>query len=174
MAILDSQAIFSRDQVVEEVTYSQRAMDLQSLADYGIGAHAYIECVVNGAFTKYLRVQLVGSKTDDWADLIVISDSGVKDKDELVAGHVFYVPFNMTDKKYKNICLRFIPSDDAASNDGTATPTGTAYALEGNYAEPPKVGLEKAEVPNSISCHLVLTPTTHVEYDYVNQDKITA
>ncbi len=174
MAILDSQAIFARDQVVTETTYSQRAMDLQALADYGVGANAYIECVVNGAFTKYLRVQLVGSATDDWADIIVISDSGVKDKAELVAGKVFYVPFTITDKKYKNICLRFIPSDDAASNDSSATPSGTAYALDGAFAEPPKVGAEKAEVANSISCHLVLTPTTHVEYDTVNSDKITA
>ena len=174
MAILDSQAIFSRDQVIDAVTYSQRAMDLQSLADYGVGANAYIECVVNGAFTKYLRVQLVGSASDDWADLIVISDSGVKDKSELVAGHVFYVPFTLTDKRYKNICLRFIPSDDAASNDSSATPEGTAYALEDGYAAPPKVGVDKTEVANSISCHLVLTPTTHVEYDTVNEDKFTA
>lgn len=174
MAILDSQAIFSRDQVIDAVTYSQRAMDLQALADYGVGQNAYIECVVNGAFTKYLRVQLVGSANDDWSDLIVISDSGVKDKSELVAGHVFYVPFSITDKKYKNICLRFIPSDDAASNDSSATPTGEAFAIDGAYAEPPKVGAEKDEVANSISCHLVLTPTTHVEYDAVNSDKITA
>lgn len=174
MAIIDSLAIFSRDQEVTEVTYSERAMDLKTLADYGVGRNAYIECVCGGNFAKFLRVQLVGFTDDTYTNPIVISDSGVQDKAELVAGHIFYVPFSITDKKYKLIALRYIPSDDAATNDGSSAPTGgTAFAITGEYAAPPKVGEEKVAKANTISAHLVLTPSSQVEYDYVNKDKAT-
>lgn len=173
MAILDSLAIFSRDQEVTEVTYSQRSMNLKALADYGVGRNAYIECICGGAFSKFLRVQLVGFTDDTLSDPIVISDSGVKDKAELVAGHIFYIPFSITDKKYKIICLRYIPSTDAATNDGSATPSGEAFTITEGYAAPPKVGEDKAEKANTISAHLVLTPSSQVQYDYVNADKAT-
>lgn len=174
MAIIDSLAIFSRDQEVTEVTYSERSMDLKTLADYGVGRNAYIECVCGGTFAKFLRVQLVGFADDTYTNPVVISDSGVKDKAELVAGHIFYIPFSITDKKYKVVALRYIPSDDAATNDGSSAPSaGSAFAITGEYAAPPKVGEEKAAKANTISAHLVLTPSSQVEYDYVNQDKAT-
>ena len=174
MAILDSLAIFSRKQKVTETTYSERAMDLKALADYGVGRNAYIECICGGNFSKFLRVQLVGFADETYSAPVVVGDSGVIDKAELVAGHRFYVPFNITDKKYKIIALRYIPSTDAATNDSSATPSaGTAFTADGQYAPPPKVGADPAVVADTISAHLVLTPASQVEYDYANQDKRT-
>ena len=101
MAIVDANVILSDKQVITDTTYSQRAIDFKSLADYGVGTNLYVACLTQGDFSTALRVQVLGCKDDTFTDPVVLGDSGVKQITELVFGSKFFIRINETGKKYR-------------------------------------------------------------------------
>ena len=171
MAIVDSETILSHRQVVTETTYAQRYIDMQALADYGVGQPIYFVFNILGTFAKDLRVVVFGSKTDDLTDLVELANSGIHKKASLVAGSSFVVTLNQTDVKYKNIVVMYVPSTDGTE---TLTPSGANDAVDvSNFAPPTKAGHEEAILANGITAYAALTVPTKLYYPVKNQDKIT-
>lgn len=176
MAIIDSLNILSYRQVIGDVTYSDRAIDLQTSADYGVGRPVYVELVANGQHAKDLRAQVVGANKSDFSDCAAIADSGVIKAAKLVAGFSIDIEVPPTDKKYRYVAMRYIPSDaDTVNNPDTvvAGASGTDVDISA-YALPPKVGEEQEDLANGITAYFVLTPVSHVDYAHANDDKNTA
>lgn len=175
MAIVDSQSILSDRQVVTDVTYSQHGFDWGTNADYGTGKPVYLAVTIHGAFAKNLRIQLVGSNEANITNPIVLGDSGLYKKAELVAGKTIYVQLVQTNKKYRYMCARYIPSAEGTADDPNAVPTGSSACECVPIGFPPKVGEKQPELANGLSACLVLVaPTEGVYYKYANQEKLTA
>lgn len=174
MAIVDSQTILSYRQVVTDVTYSQHGFDWGEKADYGVGEPIWLEVTIHGAFAKNLRCQLIGSDSKDFTNPVVLGDSGLYKKEELTAGKLISVQLVQTDKKYRYMCARYIPSAVGSAEDANATPSGDNACDCTPLAPPPKVGEVPAELANGLSAHLALVAPTQVQYKYVNEDKDTA
>lgn len=176
MAIIDSLNILSYRQVIGDVTYSDRAIDLQTSADYGVGRPLYVELVANGQHAKDLRAQVVGANKPDFSDCTAIADSGVIKAAKLVAGFSIDIEVPPTDRKYRYIAMRYIPSDaDTVNNPDTVVSgaSGTDVDISA-YALPPVVGAEQEDLPNGITAYVVVTPVSHVAYATANQDNNTA
>ena len=159
MAIVDSQTILSYRQVVTDVTYSQHGFDWGERADYGVGNPIWLEVTID---------------SKDFTNPIVLGDSGLYKKEELTAGKLISVQLVQTDKKYRYMCARYIPSAEGTAEDPNAVPTGSSACDCTPLAPPPKVGDVPAELANGLSAHLALVAPTQVQYKYVNEDKDTA
>lgn len=173
MAIVEARTILSYEQVVEETTYSQRYIDLKAQADYGVGRPLYFVFNVLGTFAKDLRAQIVGFTDDEFTDPVVLADSGIQESASLVEGTSFCVQLNQVDKKYKNICVRYIPSTGGTETTDVGS-SGAEVPDVSNFAPPPKVGEETKAIANGITSFACLTVPTKVLYKYVNADKQTA
>jgi len=174
MAIVDSNTILSKDQVLATVTYAQRAIDLQASADYGVGRDAFVKFLIKGNFTLDLRCQIVGSDSADFSNLKVISDSGVKEAAELLEGTQFFLRFNPTNLKYRYITIRYIPTAAGTANTGTESVVGGDTPDVTNFAPPTPVGSVEANTADSIDAFIVLDGEFDAGYDYANSDKRTA
>lgn len=173
MAERDAITILSHNQVISDTTFSDRYIDAQTLADYGVGNPLYLKAKIKGTHTYDLRIQLLGFATTDFSTgETVLSDSGLIDTDELVAGKEISLPFHITDKKYRYITARYIPCN---TSTGEPIPAGESETVNAsNYAAPAKVGESETAVANGISAWISTTPRSNVMYGYANEDKVTA
>ena len=172
MAIVDANVILSDKQVITDTTYSQRAIDFKSLADYGVGTNLYVACLTQGDFSTALRVQVLGCKDDTFTDPVVLGDSGVKQITELVFGSKFFIRINETGKKYRYLLLRIIPT----TQDGkyTESVTGNDKVDITNFAAPTKVLEEVTPIADALRAEIVDTAALGTVYGYANADKATA
>ena len=172
MAIVDANVILSDKQVITDTTYSQRAIDFKSLADYGVGTNLYVACLTQGNFSTALRVQVLGCKDDTFTDPVVLGDSGVKQITELVFGSKFFIRINETGKKYRYLLLRIIPT----TQDGhyTETVTGNDKVDITNFAAPTKVLEGVTPIADALRAEIVDTAALGTVYGYANADKATA
>lgn len=170
MALVEASSILSYEQVVTETSYAQRCIDMKELGDYGVGHPYYFVVNVLGTFTKDLRVQIVGFTDDTFSDPMVLGDSGIHPKAELLEGESFAVQLNQVDRKYRFISLRYIPSDAGSE---TTEVSGSDVVDTTNFAPPQKVGEVRPAVPNGLTAFGALTIPTKLLYKYVNSDKAT-
>ena len=172
MALVDYQTIFCDGQVITGTTYSDRAIDFQSLADYGKGKPWSVHCLVQGTHTYDLRVQVVGSQANNFSDVVVVGDSGVIDKAKLVQGYDFYIDVNAVGKKYRFLALRFIPTivtQVEGQDVATATETvGEGVAGVDNIPHVLKVGEVPSPVDNAIRAQIELLNNSNVDYPHAN------
>ena len=172
MAIVDANVILSDKQVITDTTYSQRAIDFKSLADYGVGTNLYVACLTQGNFSTALRVQVLGCKDDTFTDPVVLGDSGVKQITELVFGSKFFIRINETGKKYRYLLLRIIPTtQDGHYNE---TVTGNDKVDITNFAAPTKVLEGVTPIADALRAEIVDTAALGTVYGYANADKATA
>lgn len=163
--MIDFQTIFSDQQVISATTLSDRAVDLQSLADYGIGRELFVNCVTQGTHANDLRIQILGSDTRAFSSVDVIGDSGVITATELNATKKFCIHVNPTGKKYRYICLRYIPTIEGSASETISD--GTAGSA--TVSAPPKVGDQITDVANSIRAYVGFVADFDVQYPYANQ-----
>lgn len=166
MALVDYQTIFCDGQVIEETTLSNRSIDLQSLADYGQGRQWFVHCLVQGAHSNPLRVQVLGSDSNNFSNVEVIGDSGVIAAADLTFGSDFNVAINPIGAKYRYITLRFIPtingSESETISDGT-TGSGTIPGVT-------KVGAAVNAVAGAIRAQLEFLAVSDVTYPHANDN----
>ena len=164
MALVDYQTIFCDGQVISATTYSDRSVDLQSLADYGKGKPWSVHCLIQGTHTYDLRVQVVGSTSPNFSDIVVVGDSGVIEKAKLVQGYDFFVDVGAVGKKYRYLALRFIPTIET-----TATETvGEGSAGVDNIPHVLPVGAVPQAVANAIRAQIELLNNSNVDYPHAN------
>lgn len=164
--MIDYQTIFCDKQVIEGTTLSNRAVDLQSLADYAIGRDLYAQVLAQGEHAKDLRVQVLGSQTDTFADSVVIGDSGVIPVEDINEKKQFFVRFNPTGKKYRYVCLRFIPT---VNGHESAMESGVVIGVD---EIPPvqEVGTEPTDLANAVKAMIAFVPNIDVVYPFARQD----
>ena len=169
MSLIDSQSILEYRRAITKTCYSRHAMDFRACADYGLGQPLYLDVKIDGNHTKNLRVQLVGFNP------VVIADTGLHPSAELVEGKHLYAQIVQTDKKYRYIAARFIPSTDGTT-ESTDVDVSATYNPEEliKFSPVKKVGEDLPAVANGVSAYLVVNIPTDVEYPSVNADKITA
>lgn len=172
MALVDYQTIFCDGQVITATTYSDRSVDLQSLADYGKGKPWSVHCLIQGTHSNDLRVQVVGSTSPNFSDIVVVGDSGVIAKAKLVQGYDFYVDVGAVGKKYRYLALRFIPTIETEVEGETVT-TATETVGEGsagvdNIPHVLPVGAVPQAVANAIRAQIELLNNSNVDYPHAN------
>lgn len=176
MALVDYQTIFCDGQVITATTYSDRSVDLQSLADYGKGKPWSVHCLIQGTHSNDLRVQVVGSTSPNFSDIVVVGDSGVIEKAKLVQGYDFYVDVGAVGKKYRYLALRFIPTietTETVEGEEVTTSTATETVGEGsagvdNIPHVLPVGAEPQAVANAIRAQIELLNNSNVDYPHAN------
>ena len=168
MAIVDFQTIFSDEQVVLGTTLSERSIDLQASADYAIGRNIYAHVLTQGDMSHDLRVQILGCNSTDFADVEVVGDSGVIPQADLTFGSDLYVQLVATGKKYRYVCLRYIPT-----NDGTAVTDSTAGTPPTTMPPVAKVGSTETAIANALRAQIEFVPAMDINYPYANEDKAT-
>lgn len=171
--IKDALFSLSYQQDVQAVTNSQRCVDFQSLADYGVGRPWYIVVQCCGAISKDLRVQIIGSEDNTFSTVTTIADSGVIPTASLVQGYEFKIQVPQVDKKYRFLALRYIPSESGVGSTGAETPSGSGFVLTGIFDPMKKVGEEQKAVDNAVSAFATPNVGTDVDYPQANADKIT-
>lgn len=164
MALVDYQTIFCDGQVITATTLSDRAVDLQSLADYGKGKTWSVHCLIQGTHTYDLRVQVVGSTSPNFSDIVVVGDSGVIDKAKLVQGYDFFVDVGAVGKKYRFLALRFIPTIEGAE---TNTISNGTQGVD-NIPHVLPVGAVPQAVANAIRAQIELLNNSNVDYPHAN------
>ena len=164
MALVDYQTIFCDGQVISATTLSDRAVDLQALADYGKGKPWSVHCLIQGTHTYDLRVQVVGSTSPNFSDIVVVGDSGVIDKAKLVQGYDFFVDVGAVGKKYRFLALRFIPTIEGAE---TNTISNGTQGVD-NIPHVLPVGAEPQAVANAIRAQIELLNNSNVDYPHAN------
>ena len=175
MSLIDSQSILEYRRAITKTCYSRHAMDFRACADYGVGQPLYLDVKIDGNHTKNLRAQLVGFKDTTFTDPVVIADTGLHPSAELVEGKHLYAQIVQTDKKYRYIAVRFIPSADGDTESTDVDPKVTYDQKElCRFSPVKKVGEDLPAVANGVSAYLVVNIPTDVEYPTVNADKITA
>ena len=173
MAIVDYQTILADKQVITETTLSDRSVDLQALADYGMGHRWAVHVLCQGAHANDLRVQVLGSDKPTFESVTVIGDSGVFSAAELTFGKEFYVDIVPTGKKYRYVALRFIPTIHSESQSGVETTSETivnGQAGTGNVSPVPKVGDTVTAVANAIRAQIELINVQHLDYPHAVDD----
>ena len=175
MSLIDSQSILEYRRAITKTCYSRHAMDFRACADYGLGQPLYLDVKIDGNHTKNLRAQLVGFKDTTFTDPVVIADTGLHPSAELVEGKHLYAQIVQTDKKYRYIAVRFIPSADGTT-ESTDVDVSATYNPEEliKFSPVKKVGEDLPAVANGVSAYLVANIPTDVEYPSVNKNKITA
>lgn len=168
MAIVDANTVLSDKQVLDGTTYSQQAIDFQTLADYGTGQNLYVHFIAQGAHDKDLRIQVLGLREIGDATPIILGDSGVIKKSELVLGGDGYVRVNESRKKWRYLVLRYIPTD---SGSGAETIVGTDAPDMTDFNQPVKVGEEPKAIANAIRAQVEFVPVLGTVYPYANADK---
>lgn len=172
MALVDYQTIFCDGQVISATTYSDRSVDLQSLADYGKGKPWSVHCLIQGTHTYDLRVQVVGSTSPNFSDIVVVGDSGVIAKAKLVQGYDFYVDVGAVGKKYRYLALRFIPTIETEVEGETVTTAtetvGAGSAGVDNIPHVLPVGAVPQAVANAIRAQIELLNNSNVDYPHAN------
>ncbi len=168
MALIDSLTVLSSNQDVSATTLSERAIDMNALADQGLnGKPLYVHVIMKGAATKDLRVQVLGFQTPGtYTSPDVIADSGVYAAENLVHGALIQVAIPPVDRKYRVIALRYIPSDDNTAETTTITSGTTASAS--NYDAPPKVGASPVTAADTVDAFLSGSFVSSVAYQYAN------
>lgn len=172
MSIVDYQTILADKQVVTETTLSDRSVDLQSLADYGMGHRWSVHCLCQGAHEHDLRVQILGSATPTFEAVDVIGDSGVFSAASLTFGKEFYVDIVPTGKKYRYVAARFIPtiqSESGAVSSASETVVN-GQAGTGNVSPVPKVGDTVSPVANAIRAQIELINVQRLDYPHAVDD----
>lgn len=172
MALVDYQTIFCDGQVITATTFSDRAIDLQSLADYGKGKPWSVHCLIQGTHTNDLRVQVVGSTSQNFNNVVVVGDSGVIEKAKLVQGYDFFIDVQAVGKKYRFLALRFIPTIETEVEGETVT-TATETVGEGsagvdNIPHVLKVGAVPDPIANGIRAQIELLNNSNVDYPHAN------
>lgn len=164
--MIDYQTIFCDKQVIEGTTLSNRAVDLQSLADYAIGRDLYAQVLAQGTHSKDLRVQVLGSQTNTFADAVVIGDSGVVPVEEINEKKQFFVRFNPTGKKYRYVALRFIPTVNGVESGAES---GVVIGVD---EIPPvvEVGSDVTELNNAVKAMIAFVPNIDIIYPVARQD----
>lgn len=157
--MIDYQTIFSDKQVIEGTTLSNRMVDLQSLADYAIGRDLYAQIVAQGTHAHDLRVQILGSDSESFADAVVIGDSGVVPVADINEKKLFFVRFNPTGKKYRYVCLRFIPTLEGVESAESAIVIGSD-----EVPPVPEVGVEPTDLANAVKAFIAFVPAIDVVY----------
>lgn len=173
MAIVDSQTIFSDKQVITKTTLSQRSVDLQALGDYGVGRNLYVHVITQGDMANDLRVQILGSTDEEFAEPVLLGDSGVHKSTKLTNGSEFFVRLDETGEKYRYVCLRYIPSSTTVTED-TSVSGGKAFSSTEVFAPVSEVGVEEKAVANAVRAELTFVAALGQQYPYANSDKITA
>lgn len=173
MAIVDSQTIFSDKQVITKTTLSQRCVDMQALGDYGVGRNLYVHVTTQGDLSNDLRVQILGSTDDTFAEPVLLGDSGVHKSAKLTFGSEFFVRLDETGEKYRYICLRYIPSSTTVTEDTTVS-GGKAFTSTEVFAPVSAVGEEEEAVANAVRAELSFVAALGQQYPYANADKVTA
>lgn len=173
MAIVDSHLILADHQEVTATTLSQRCVDMQAYGDYGVGHNAYVQTVMQGDMSTDLRVQILGSEDETFANPILLGDSGVYKQAQLVNGATFFTRLNETGEKWRYVCVRFIPTtaDGKSSEEVTG---GVAYEQTGAFAPVSKVGEEVTPKANNVRAQVVFVAALGTLYPYANSDKVTA
>ena len=171
--IKDALFTFSYQQDVTAVTNSQRSVDLQSMADYGVGRPWWIVVNCCGAISSNLRVQILGSEDDTFSTVSVIADSGILVSTSLVQGYEIKMQVPQTDKKYRYIALRYIPSTTEKPSTGTEAPTGSGFTLSEVFDPVKEAGKIPAEVKNAVTAFASPNVSTSLDYPQANADKIT-
>lgn len=165
--MVDYQTIFCDGQVIEGTTLSDRAIDLQTLADYGKGKPWSVHVIAQGAHEHDLRVQIVGSKTATFNDVVVVGDSGVIPRAKLVQGFDRYIDVNAVGEKYRYLALRFIPTIDGNASETISAGTKGTDAIPSVL----RVGEVPAPIANGIRAQIELLNNTNVAYRHANDDK---
>lgn len=165
MARIDGLSVFSDRQVVDKITYSQKAMTLTSEIDFGAAPiNHYIAVLVEGTFSLGMTIDLMGATKEDFSDAEVITSTRPLAASELVAGFRTYIQVPPINKKYKYICLKYRPEGKSDENDtafeDTMCPTDPVL-------NPPTVEA------NSISAFYTPTADFDTVYPYANADKDT-
>lgn len=183
MALHDARNLLASNQVISATTLSQRYLDFNALADYGVGhLPIFLTTIIKGQFTHDLRIQLLATEEEDgdFSNPIVVADSGLTPADELYAGKVIPVLIPPTNKKYRAVCARFIPSRAESSEgagDGVLETTditgGTPYVVDSTFNPPAKVGDTNAEVADAVDCFLTSEMATDLYYPNANDGKAT-
>nr|DAQ04771.1 MAG TPA: major capsid protein [Caudoviricetes sp.] len=169
MAIVDANTVLSDYQEITATTYSQRTIDFQTPADYGSGTqNLYVHFMAQGAHAKDLRIQILGLLTEDDATPLIIGDSGVIKKTDLVAGSDGYIQVLPNKQKWRYLKLRYIPTTDGT---GTETVTGSEKPDLTNFNQPRKVGEEPKVVANAIRAQLESVAVLGTVYPFANEDK---
>ena len=165
--MIDYQTIFCDRQVISATTLSNRAVDLQALASYGVGRQLFVNCMPQGTHAHDLRVQILGSKTGDFAtDAVVVGDSGVIPVNDLNANGHFFVGFNPIKDKYRYVALRFIPTIEGEASE-EVTNGGNGSDVVPNV---PEVGVVPADLANGIKAYIDFTPALDIVYPMARED----
>lgn len=169
MAIVDAITVLSDKQVLDATTYSQRAIDFQTLADYGTGRDLYVHFIAQGTHAKDLRIQVLGLRTTDDATPIILGDSGVIPRAELVQGGDGYVRVSETRTKWRYLVLRYIPTDKGQGSETVVG--GDKFECTCHFNEPVKVGETQAPIANAIRAQIEFVPVLGNVYPCANADK---
>lgn len=166
MAIVDHFDILSDKQVIDGNCYSDQAKDFGAEMDIGQTAvPQYIKLIADGTHTSALTVQLIGANKADFTDAFVVATTVQIPSADLVAGWHTYLPVPAIGKKYRYLCLKYIPTGGSDSE--------TEKPEDGNYCPPTPVLGEATEVPNGITAFFTTVNDFHTEYPYANADKAT-
>ena len=169
MAIVDANTVLSDYQKITATTYSQRTIDFQTPADYGTGTqNLYVHFMAQGPHEKDLRIQILGLLTEDDASPLIIGDSGVIKKADLVAGSDGYIQVLPNKQKWRYLKLRYIPTTDGV---GTEIVTGAEKPDLTNFNQPRKVGEKPEVVVNAIRAQLESVAVLGTVYPFANEDK---
>lgn len=165
MARIDALSVLSDRQVVDKITYSDRAIDLTAEIDFGAAPmQHFFKIVVEGAFTAGLTIDIVVANEEDFSDATVIASSAAFTSDELVAGFITFLPVPPVNQKYRYICLKYRPDSSSDENeeehDGSLCPTD------------PVLGEVTIE-PNTLSAFYSDIADFNTQYPYANDDKDT-
>lgn len=167
MAIVDYQTIFCDKQVIEATSLSDRAIDLQALADYGMGRNWFVHVFIQGTHSNPLRVQVLGFTDNTFTNGVVVGDSDVYAAAKLVQGFNFTVPVNPKASKYRYLALRFVPT--ISGTETTEISSGTT-ATAGNMAVVPPVVGSVSAVANAVRAQLELLPIEDISYPHAGDD----
>lgn len=169
MAIVDANTVLSDYQEITATTYSQRTIDFQTPADYGSGTqNLYVHFMAQGSHDKDLRIQVLGLLTEDDAQPLIIGDSGVIKKTDLVAGSDGYIQVLPNKQKWRYLKLRYIPTTDDV---GVTEVVGDDAPDLTNFNQPKKVGEEPKVVANAIRAQLETVAVLGTVYPFANGDK---
>lgn len=172
--IKDALFTFSYRQVLDAVSNSQRSVDLQTMADYGVGRPWWVVVQACGTFTKDLRIQIIGSEDKEFSTVVHIADSGVIPKASLVQGYEYKIQVPQVDRKYRFIALRYIPSETGTPSKGDETPSGSEYTLDGVFDPVEVAGKVPEPLADGVTAFASINVATELDYPHANADKITA
>lgn len=165
MARIDELSIFSDRQVVDKITYSQRAISLTSEIDFGAAPiNHFIKVLVEGTFSVGMTIDLMGAKSEDFSDAEVITSTRPLAASELVAGFRTYILVPPIGKKYKYICLKYRPEGSSDEND---------TEFDDNVCPTDPVLKPSTVEANTISAFYTTVADFDTTYEYANADKDT-